>query len=84
MITIETGILACLCIQSLFILGLMVHVTGCIRDIRRLIDFGRCLEARILYLEGELTKEDRDLWVARYDLPHNNMIKVREDPTLET
>lgn len=83
MITIETGILACLCIQSLFILGLMVHVTGCIRDIRRLIAFGRCLEFRILYLEGELTKEEKELWVERIDAPHNNMTKVREDLTLE-
>ena len=78
MITIETGILACLCIQALFILGLMVNVTGCIRDIRRLMDFVRCLEARILYLEGDFSKEDRDLWVARYDVQHNNMTKVEK------
>ena len=80
MITIETGILACLCIQSLFILGLMVHVTGCMRDIRRLIAFGRCLEFRILYLEGKITKEVRDSWVERVDAPHNNMLDVEKGP----
>ena len=79
MTALEGILTLCLIFFAPSVLYLLVTLHRCTDDINRLIDFGRCLEARILYLEGELTKEDRDKWVERFDAPHNNMIKVRED-----